>query len=69
MESDAQPGLAKSEAGIRAVPETPFLTATRHISAKNLPEVIRDNATREVQEPARRVDVIDCDCDCDCDWA
>lgn len=45
LESQTQPGLSKFEVGIRTVPEAPFLTAIRHTSAKNLPEVIRDNAT------------------------
>lgn len=44
IESNGQPGVSKFEVGIRAVPETPLLAATRHTSAKNLPEVIRNNA-------------------------
>lgn len=46
MEGDGQPGFSKFEIATRMVPEAPLLTATRHTPAKQLPEVIRDNATR-----------------------
>lgn len=46
MEGDGQSGVSKVEVATRAVPETHLLAATRHTAAKELPEVIRDNATR-----------------------
>lgn len=46
VEGDGRPGVSKFEVAIRAVPETHLLAATRHTAAKELPEVIRDYATR-----------------------
>lgn len=46
MESEGQPGVSKFEVAIRPVSATPLLITTRHTPAKELPEVIRENATR-----------------------
>lgn len=46
LEGNGQPGVSMSEVATRIAPEAPLLTTTRHTPAKELPEVIRDNATR-----------------------
>lgn len=46
LEGDGQPGVSKFEVATRTVPEAPLLTKARHTSARQLPEVIRDNAAQ-----------------------
>lgn len=46
MEGDGQPGVSKFEVATRKVPEVALLASTRHTLAKELPDVIQDNATR-----------------------
>ena len=48
LDVDGQPGVSTSGVSTRVVPRTPFLSATRHTAARELPGVIRDNATRLV---------------------
>lgn len=45
MDGDGQPGVSTFEVAVRLVPETALLTTTRHTAAKELPQVIRDDAT------------------------
>lgn len=45
LDGEGQPGISAFEAGMRTVDEHAILTSTRHTSAKDLPEVIRDMAT------------------------
>ncbi|MGO2111823.1 MAG: MerR family transcriptional regulator [Pseudoclavibacter sp.] len=46
FQGDAQPGVSTFDIADRAVPDAPMLTAVRHTAAKDLPDVIREHATR-----------------------
>ena len=46
VEGDGQPGVSKFEVAARTVPEAALLTSARHTSARELPDVIQEQAAR-----------------------
>lgn len=46
MEGEGQPGVSKFVVATGTVPEAPLLTSTRHTPAKDLPEVIQEEASK-----------------------
>lgn len=46
LDGEHQPGVAGFEVAVRTVPATAVVTSIRHTSAKNLPEVIAEEAAR-----------------------